>query len=416
MLPYPLHWTERLAIKTDSRILFVVLDGVGDVPINGETPLSAANTPNLDALARESSLGLSTPVAPGVAPGSGPGHLALFGYDPLHYEVGRGVLSALGIGLDLAPNQVAARGNFATLAPDGTIADRRAGRIPTDLNKRLIALLQDAIPSIEDVQVNLYTEAEYRFVLVLTGDGLGGRVADTDPGRTGEPPRPAQATTQDPRDQKTAHIIQQFVEKATHVLHEADIVKEHDPAPNTVLIRGVDTKPNLPPFQQVYKLTPGAIASYPMYRGVARLVGMETPPADWSGNGERTETKLKLLREHGDKYDFIFFHVKKTDSYGEDGNFEMKKQQIEDFDAILPDLLAWKPDVVLITGDHSTPVGIKAHSWHPLPVLIYGPHVRRDGRRFTEMDARGGSLGTLRHLDLMPLVLANALKMKKFGA
>ncbi len=417
MLRYPMDLISQLAVEADTRVLFVVLDGLGDVPVNGQTPLSAANTPNLDALAKEASLGLSTPIAPGISPGSGPGHLALFGYDPLHYSVGRGVLSALGIGLDLEPHEVAARGNFATLAPDGTIADRRAGRIPTELNERLIAYLREHIQRIEDVDVRLYTEAEYRFVLVLSGPGLGDRVHDTDPGRVGEKPLPATPLTDDPDDVKTARVVNEFVRLATQRLHEFPEVARHDPPPNTVLVRGIGRKPALPDFNEMTKMRAGAVAVYPMYRGVARLVGMELLPIDLSGSGERTPAKVEAYRQHARNYEYIYFHVKKVDSYGEDGNFEGKVSMIEEFDQTLPALLeSYKPDVVLITGDHSTPVRVRSHSWHPLPVLLHGPYVRPDGQRFTEMSCRTGSLGHVRHLDLLPLVMANAGRLARYGA
>ena len=414
MLPHPLALVERLSVRTDSRILLVVLDGIGDLPIDGETPLSAAVTPNLDDLAKESSLGLSTAVLPGITPGSGPGHLALFGYDPLVYDVGRGVLSALGIGLDLGDSKVAARGNFASLAEDGLIVDRRAGRIPTALNETLIERLRSEIPSIEGVEIGLYTEAEYRFVLVLSGEGLGGEVSETDPGRVGESALPVRALSQG--NEKTAAVLNAFVEKAGEVLRDTHEALEPELPVNGVLLRGIGKLPQLPAMQDVYRLRPGSVAAYPMYRGVSRLVGMQCLPMDLSGVGERTENKLQAYEAGAHEHDFIYFHVKKTDSTAEDGDFDGKTHQVELFDEIVPRLLEWEPDVVVITGDHSTSVPLKAHSWHPLPVLLWSRFGRPDGRRYTERDCRGASLGELRHLDILPLALANAGKLKKFGA
>lgn len=400
-----------LSVKTPSRILLVVLDGIGDLPVDGRTPLEAARTPNLDTLARGAMLGLSTAVAPGVTPGSGPGHLALFGYDPLVFEIGRGVLSALGIGLDLGRRDVAARGNFATLGPDGTIVDRRAGRIPTALNQELVARLRAAIPRIDDVGVAIYTESEYRFVVVFSGDGLSDEVLDADPQMTGVPAQEARPRTDNPAAARLASVANRFIELATEVLADAY------PA-NTALLRGFARLPDLPPMSDVYHLTAGAIASYPMYRGLGRLVGMSLVPVDLRGAGEQLEAKVEAYREHHAGYDFIYFHIKKTDSYGEDGDFEAKVHAIEDFDAALPALLAPEPEVVAITGDHSTPVALRSHSWHPLPVLISSRFGRPGlaGARFTERDCATGPLGHIRHLDLMPLLLANALKLKKFGA
>jgi len=415
VLPHPLDLIARSSFETDSRILLVVLDGVGDLPIDGETPLSAAATPNLDELARESSLGLSTVVAAGITPGSGPGHLSLFGYDSLHYDVGRGVLSALGIGLDLGPNQVAARGNFATVGNDGTITDRRAGRISTALNERLIEGLKEEIRDVDGATVSLYTEADYRFVLVLEGDDFGGSVGETDPGRVGDSPIASVSMSDDPADSRTADVLNRFAAQAAEVLVGLQSEIPDDPV-NTVLLRGIGKKPDLPSMKDVFRLRPGSVASYPMYRGVSRLVGMDCLPMSLEGTGERTADKMEAYRNHAKEHDFIYFHVKKTDSCGEDGDFEGKKTQIDLFDEIVPELLAWEPDVVLITGDHSTPVALKAHSWHPLPVMIWSRYGRPDGRRFTEEACRGGSLGTLRHLDLMPLAMANALKLRKYGA
>jgi 2,3-bisphosphoglycerate-independent phosphoglycerate mutase len=416
VLPYPLGILEKLAISTDSRILLVVLDGVGDVAAGGKTPLAAASTPHLDELARGGSLGLSTSVAPGITPGSGPGHLSLFGYDPIAYEVGRGVLSALGLGLDLGPDQIAARGNFATVDDGGRIVDRRAGRISTELNRALIASLAAAIREIDGVSIDLHTEAEYRFVARLRGEGLGGSVADTDPGRVGESPLEPRPIDDGEADWRAARVLQRFVERARQVLADLPAAREATPPVNAVLLRGVGQTPRLPQLTAITRMRPGAIAAYPMYRGVARLVGMECVPMDVSGEGERTEAKMAAYDAHAAAHDFLYFHVKKIDGAGEDGNFAKKVAEIEAFDAIVPRLLAAAPDVVVITGDHSTPVALKAHSWHPLPVLIWSRVARPDGRRFTEAECRGGSLGTLRHLDLLPLAMANAGKLQKYGA
>ncbi len=405
---------EELSKKTPSRILLVVLDGVGGLPKEpgGPTELAAAKTPNLDRLAEHSALGLFTPVAPGIAPGSGPGHLSIFGYDPFKYQVGRGVLSALGLGIPLGPRDVAVRGNFATLNPDGTIQDRRAGRPPTEENRRVIEKLKAKIQEIDGVRVELYTESEHRFVLVLRGEGLGARVTDTDPQSTGVPPRAAEP--EDPGDAKsakTARILNRFVELAREALKDEPVI-------NGVLLRGVSQKPDFPKLPEVAKVRAAAIASYPMYRGVAELVGMEALSLrEDEEDPDRPRAKLEALKESWGDYDFFYLHFKKTDSKGEDGDFEGKVERIELFDALLPELLALKPDVLLITGDHSTPAVLKAHSWHPVPVLLHAPYLRSDAaRRFTEDEAAKGSLGALVGPVLLPLMLAHAGKLQKFGA
>lgn len=399
---------KELAQKTPSKILLIVLDGVGGLPLEpgGPTELEAARTPNLDRLAQESALGLLTPVYPGLAPGSGPGHLALFGYDPFRYVVGRGALSALGLGADFREGDVALRGNFATLDAEGRVLDRRAGRPSTEENRRVIAKLQEATPRLEDVEVHFYTESEHRFLVILRGEGLADGVTDTDPQKTGLPPLRAQAL--DRASEKTARLVNLLSERVREALKE-------EPRMNGALFRGASKRPSFPRMQEVYGLTPAAIASYPMYKGLAALVGMEVLPVE--GEGDALEGKLQALEANWDRYDFFYFHVKKTDAMGEDGNFPGKVEKIELFDALLPGILALRPEVLAITGDHSTPSALKAHSWHPVPLLLKAPYLRADeAKRFTEREALRGSLGHLRGVELMPLLLAHAGKLLKYGA
>ncbi len=404
---------KELSRRTPSKILFVVLDGVGGLPREpgGPTELAAARTPHLDALARHSNLGRLTLVAPGFAPGSGPGHLSLFGYDPFRYEVGRGVLSALGLGIDLGPDDVAVRGNFATLGPDGTVADRRAGRPPTEENRRVLAKLQERIHEIDGVRIELYTESEHRFVLVLRGRGLGDRVHDTDPQKTGVPPLPARPHDEgDEPSARTADVLNKFSALARQALAD-------EPKINGVLLRGVSKRPDWPTLGEITGLTPAAVASYPMYRGVASLVGMTALEVEVADDPDAPEGKLAALKDHWDAYDYFFLHFKKTDSTGEDGDFDAKVHKIESFDALLPELLALGPEVFALTGDHSTPSVMKAHSWHPVPFLLHAPYLRNDAAtRFTEDEAQKGTLGDLHGTHVLPLLLAHAGKLQKFGA
>lgn len=390
------------------KILLVVLDGVGGLPLEpgGPTELEAAKTPNLDRLAEESTLGLLTPVYPGLTPGSGPGHLALFGYDPFRYVVGRGALSALGLGADFREGDVALRGNFATLDPEGKVVDRRAGRPSTEENQRVIAKLKEAIPRIEDVEVHFYTESEHRFLVILRGEGLSDGITDTDPQKTGLPPLEAKPLNE--ASAKTARIVNLLSQRIREALKD-------EPRINGALFRGASQKPRFPSFQEVYGLRAAAVASYPMYKGLAALVGMEVLPVE--GEGDAHEGKLKALRENWECFDFFYLHFKKTDAKGEDGDFWGKVGEIERFDALLPEILALGPDVLALTGDHSTPALLKAHSWHPVPLLLKGPFLRRDeARRFTEAEALKGSLGHLRGVELMPLLLAHAGRLLKYGA
>jgi 2,3-bisphosphoglycerate-independent phosphoglycerate mutase len=402
---------EELSQTTPSRILLVVLDGLGGLPQQpgGPTELAAAHTPNLDALAKQSALGLLTPVYPGLTPGSGPGHLSLFGYDPFRYLVGRGALSAIGIGADFRDGDVGVRGNFATLDSTGLVRDRRAGRPSDAENLRVVAKLKAAISAIEGVSITFYPESEHRFVVILRGEGLGDRVSDTDPQKTGVAPlhsHPHNAS--DPSSTRTARILNTLSARIQEIL-------EDEPKINGVLFRGISEKPQFPSLSQVYKVRAACVASYPMYKGVASLVGMDVLPVE--GLEDALEGKVRALQENWDKYDFFYLHFKKTDSTGEDGNFEEKAHKVEVFDRLLPELLALKPDVLAITGDHSTPSIVKAHSWHPVPLLLHAPLLRNDpAQRFTEDEAAGGSLGHLRGVELMPLLLAHAGKLQKYGA
>ncbi len=398
-----LNLIRRLAIGGETKILLIVMDGLGGLPLTptGPTELEAAHTPHLDALAARSICGMSTPVAPGISPGSGPGHLALFGYDPLKYEIGRGVLEALGIGFDLQPNDIAARGNFCTLDENGLITDRRAGRIPTEEGARLCAKLrQIRLPGVETF---VEPVKEYRFVLVLRGDDLHDGLTETDPQMTGKPPLPVEPLR--PEAAPTARLLNQWLAEARRLLAD-----EH-PA-NGCNLRGIAKDPGLPQMPDVYKLRCGAIATYPMYRGVAKLAGMEVLPT-----GETIEDEVQTLTEHWGEYDFFFFHVKKTDSRGEDGDFDAKVEVIEHFDRLLPDILALGPDVVIVTGDHSTPAVWKAHSWHELPVLLWGRYIRPDRvTQFGERPCMAGGLGHIHHTDLLPLAMGYAGRLTKFGA
>jgi 2,3-bisphosphoglycerate-independent phosphoglycerate mutase len=393
-----------LSIKNDTKIVLLVMDGLGGAPMEpgGPTELEAAHTPNLDALATRSICGLSTAVSPGITPGSGPGHLALFGYDPLQYEIGRGVLEALGIGFDLQPTDVAARGNFCTVDANGLITDRRAGRIPTEEGARRVELLRGI--RLPGVQTFVEPVKEYRFALVLRGEGLSGEIHDTDPQQTGV--APLSAVAYDPAAERTAELANQWIAEA------ASILADYPPA-NMLTLRGFAVDPNLPKFPDVYKLRAAAVAVYPMYKGVSRLVGMEIVPVD----GDSPADEFATVRQHWNEYDFFFVHIKKTDSTGEDGNFDAKVHVIETVDEALPALLGLEPDVLVVTGDHSTPALLKSHSWHPLPILISARSGRSDPvTTFGETACLRGSLGHIRHVDIMPLAMAYALRLTKYGA
>jgi len=392
-----------LVVSNTTKIVLLSLDGLGGLPRpeTGRSELETARLPNLDALAGDAACGLLRHVAPGITPGSGPGHLGLFGYDPLAYQVGRGVLEALGIEFDLRAGDVAARGNFCTVDAGGRITDRRAGRIPTEVCIRLTERLRSI--RLPGVEVLVEPVQEHRFVLVLRGGGLSGRLSETDPQALGTPPLPVRAL--EPAAARTAELVNAFVEEARRRLADAA------PA-NMVLLRGFDKLPELPRFPEVYGLRAGAIAAYPMYRGLAKLVGM-----DVLKTGRTYSDEIATLREHWHAYDFFFVHYKDTDKAGEDGKFDAKVEALERFDAFVPSVRELGPDVLVVTGDHATPSVLAGHGWQPVPALLWSRYCGADPvAAFSERACAAGTLGTLPAHHLMPLVLANALRLTKFGA
>jgi len=399
----------ELTLKTSGKLALVVLDGLGDLATKEQgylTPLEAASTPNLDVLARNSAQGRMIPVAPGITPGSGPGHLGLFGYDPLEFQVGRGVIEALGLGVELKPGDVCARANFATLDRKGIVTDRRAGRIPTEMCEKLCAMLSPRVKTIGDTQIIIKAGKEHRFVIVFRGKGLEGPLTDADPNREGfaiptvKPRDPKNA-----KQKKAAKLVAEFYKKAF------PIIAKEKPA-NGFLMRGIAHQPHIPLFEDRYTLRAACLAVYPMYKGLAQLVGMRKI----EGPQTIAEQFERYLTEY-DNFDFFFIHYKYTDKAGEDGNFTAKKKAIEDFDTALPILLKKRPDVLVITGDHSTPVAVKGHSWHPQPVLLHSALSGWDKLdRFTETGANTGSLGLFEAKFLIRLMQANAKMFDKFGA
>ncbi len=395
----------ELSVPTDSKIVLLVLDGLGGPPNDdGRTELEAANTPNFDRLAAGSDLGLNRPVAAGVSPGSGPGHLALFGYNPLKYEVGRGVLSALGVGVELGENDLAARINFATKDESGKISDRRAGRIPTEEAAKLVDLLNEKL-HLDGAEVSVVHEKEHRAVAVFRAEGLSDALSDSDPQRTGLEPLRVKPTNGDGAAEKSAGLANAFVTKADEILAD-----EH-PA-NTVLLRGFGMHPALPRFEETYKLNAAAIATYPMYKGLARLAGMEV----LREGGPDFAGELETLTRSWGSHDFFFVHVKATDAAGEDGDPKRKAAVVEEVDALLPDLLDLRPDALAVTGDHATPAKMKSHSWHGVPFLVHSPYTLPTADAFGERACAGGSLGVFPGEEIMGLLMGHALKLNRYGA
>jgi 2,3-bisphosphoglycerate-independent phosphoglycerate mutase len=404
-----LDFIKNLTIPAETKIVFLVLDGIGGLAMEegGPTELEAARTPNLDALAARSSCGFTVPISRGITPGSGPGHLGLFGYDPCRFIIGRGVLEALGIDFDLQPQDIAARGNFCSVDDEGRVTDRRAGRIPTEKCVELTSLLLEKV-KLPEVDVFIEPVKEHRFVLVLRAEGLAGDLTESDPQQLGVPPNriePLSTASDLVASQRTASLANQFVGQARQVL-------QNERPANMILLRGLDKRPDIPTMREVFGLRAAAIAVYPMYRGLAKLVGMDALPS-----GTTLSDEFDVLERVWPDHDYFFLHYKYTDSRGEDGDFDAKVAVIEEFDRFVPRALALKPDVLVVTGDHSTPALLRAHSWHPVPTMIHSRYCRcDDAEQYSERACSRGGLGTIQAVDLIPLALANALRLTKFGA
>jgi len=397
-------FVQRLATPAQTKIVLIILDGLGGLPLEpgGKTELESARTPNLDALAARSVLGLTVPVGPGITAGSGPGHLAIFGYDPIEYEIGRGALEALGVDFELGPDDVAARGNFCSVDAAGVVTDRRAGRIPTGVGRELAKLLRTI--RIDGAEFFLETVKEHRFALVMRGDGLGDALTDTDPHTTGLAPQEVRALA--PESEKAARLANEFVERARRLL------ADKHPA-NMILLRGFARFPRVPSYQELYGLRAAAIAVHGMYRGVARSVGMTVLDVD----GDTPADEFAALEKSWGEFDFFYLHIKKTDTAGEDGRFAGKVRAIEEVDALMPRLMALAPDVVLVSGDHSSPALLRSHSWHPVPTLLYSRLVCSDGiAEFGERACARGSLGVLPAKTVLPMALGFGQRLAKFGA
>ena len=400
-----MNWEDiakELTVQTESKIVLLVIDGLGGLPVQGRTELETAQTHNLDRLAMRGCCGLTDPVFMGITPGSGPAHLALFGYDPLRHQLGRGILEALGSDVEVRQGDLVARGNFATLK-DGLIVDRRAGRIPTSECERLCSLLNAALAAESDPEVTLFAGKEHRFVARFRTSGLADALTDADPQKDHKPPLPAAALA--PEAAKAAGVVNRFLDDVVAILKDEKVA-------NAALLRGFSVQPSIPSMQELFKLRPAAVANYPMYKGLAKLLGMTTYKV-----GPETEDLFAALEAHYAEHDFFYVHFKKTDAAGEDGNFAAKVQAIEEIDAFIPRLEALKPDVLVVTADHSTPSLMKGHSFHPNPFLLVAPTALPDETgSFTERECAKGLLGRFGSIFAMPLMLGHAGKLKKYGA
>ncbi len=399
-----LELLKSLSVENSTKMVLLVMDGLGGLPSPaGLTELEAAATPNLDMLASRGEKGLLEMVDVGITPGSGPGHLALFGYDPREHFIGRGILETLGVGAEVHPGEICARGNFCTWGAGDIILDRRAGRIDTDSSVALITRLSRSITEVDGVRVRFYPGIEHRFAVVFSGEGLNDRVTDADPQKDGNPM--AWSRPLEPLGSRTANVINSLIKRVRETLFEEEKA-------SGCLLKGVSGTPEIPLFPDLYKMRSAAIATYPMYKGLARIVGMEVVDA-----GYTIESLFQTLKREWNSFDFFFVHVKYTDSRGEDGDFKAKREIIEKVDSLVPEILSLEPDVFVVTGDHSTPSSMASHSWHPSPLLLSSRFVRPDETgSFGERNCARGSLGLMKGHKLMGLMLAHAGRLAKYGA
>ena len=395
----------ELLLSNDNKVIFLILDGLGDIPnpaFGLKTPLEAAKKPNMDGLAmKRGVLGRIIPVDIGITPGSGPGHLSLFGYDPQVHEIGRGVLEVLGLNMDLRDGDLAARANFCTIK-EGLVTDRRAGRIPTSETERLCRTISSNIEKIEGCEVIIKPGKSHRFAVIFRGPDLADKLTDADPHKDNKPF--VHTSAKAPEAEFAARVVNSFMEKVMDLL-------KAEPVANGALLRGFSCKPDIQPFTEKYAMKALAIATYPMYRGIAKVLGMDVKdePADY-------DEAVSLLKKNYNDYQVFFFHVKETDLAGEDGNFEEKVQAIEAVDRFLPEITGLDPHALVITGDHSTPCPLKGHSWHPVPALVVTKTGETDGHAFHEKNCLVGSAGTIYSKDLMALALAHGGRLDKYGA
>ncbi len=401
----PLTILPHIVKEGEGKIVLLILDGVGGLPKKGKTALEVARTPNLDGLANLNSAGLLDPIFPGITPGSGPAHLSLFGYDPIKYQIGRGILEALGVGMEVYLGDLTTRGNFC-IVKDGVVTDRRAGRIPTKVNEELVRQLNKEIKEIDGIKISFKSGEEHRFVIRLRGEGLSEEVTDTDPHVAGEKLLRSEPKKTDESSKRTANIINKVTEEVSKILGKIDHL------PNGIILRGISGCPKIPQFPEIYKLKAKSIATYPMYMGLTELIGMDVK------YGLKTlEDEIKFFEESYNDYDYFYIHIKKVDSYGEDGNFEKKVEKIEEVDKIIPRIMELSPAVIAVTGDHSTPATYKAHSWHPVPVMIVSKWTRISNiSAFNESECAKGDIGRIPTLYLTSLLLAHSERLDKFGA
>ena len=405
----------------DNKILMIIFDGIGDRPVkelDDKTPLEAANTPNLDLLAEKGINGIMDTISPGIRPGSDTGHLAMLGYNPFDVYTGRGPFEAAGIGLELKPEYVAFRCNFATV-DNGKITNRRAGRIKEGTKE-----LAEAVNDIDlGVDFHFQEAVEHRGVLLFKEKGLGAQVTDVDPHGPGGEYHESKSSIDNEVNRKTAEIINEFTKKSYEVLTDHPVNRKREeegkPPANIILSRGSGEVPKIKSIEEKYDLKAAGITGIPLVKGVCRLAGMDIIDVKGATGGLDTDIEGMMIsaKKALEDYNFVLVNVKGCDLLGHDGKAIEKKEFIEKLDKSISRFHDIEDTYCAFTGDHSTPVDVKGHSGDPLPLTICGTGVRTDQvQKFNERSCAGGGLGRITGNDLFNTLLDLANKAEKFGA
>ncbi len=408
----------------DKKILMVIIDGLGDRPIDGKTPLSTAKTPNMNKLATEGINGIMDTISPGIRPGSDTAHLTLLGFDPYQCYSGRGPIEATGAGIDVRPGDVCFRVNFGTLEGKGsvfdkTVKDRRAGRISD--TEELVKAIKENVKL--DVDFIFKRGTGHRGALILRGEGLSDDITATDPKAIGKKVKQCKATSEE--GERTAHIVNSFMEQAHKILeeHPYNVQREKEGLMkgNVLLLRGVGLSFEVPSFEERFGMKLAVVAGTTLIKGVGKFVKGDviTPQGVTGGKDTDLSAKIKGGVEALKTHDFVLLHIKATDEYGHDGDFEGKKEFIEEIDKNLDALkdIDLEQVLVILTADHSTPIMAKEHTADPVPVSIVHQGVRVDEvDALSEFEAYKGGMCRIKGCDLANICLDLVDKSQKFGA
>ena len=409
--------------------IILVMDGMGDRPLkelDNQTPLQAANTPNMDKMAERGITGIMDSIRPGIIPGSDTAHLSILGYDPYEVYTGRGPFEASGVGLDVIPGDIAFRCKFSTADEKGIITDRRAGRIREGTKDIVDVLNTMVIKGYEDIQIIFKESTGHRAVLVLRGEGLSDKVTDADPKVEGKKPKIVESTDGSEEAKRTADLLNKIVEKSYEMVknHPVNIgrMEENKPPANIIIPRGAGAVPKVEHINEKYEVNSACIAETGLIMGIGRFAGMDIIEMDDVTGG--VDTNLDNIIDtiinqvNNTDHNFFLINIDGADEAGHDGNAIQKKEFIEKVDKIvMSKLLNLKNVVLFLTADHSTPISVMNHSGDPVPVIINSPEVRVDDvKEYNEFAVAKGGLCRIRGSDVMNIVMDLMNNSHKFGA